>query len=265
MIVNWHFCNEGQGLVIRIYPVLFALVFAFPVFAGLPETIESVRPSIVSVGIARLAKRVGDNKPTVEYRGTGFVVGNGRQIITNAHVLPQNLKEDSAAQLVVFVGRGERAKAVPAKLERSDEAHDLALLSIVSKPLAALKLSSRKVREGQEVAFTGFPIGMVLGMYPSTNKGIISAITPIVQPAISSRTLTAAQIKRMRTPYNVYQLDAIAYPGNSGSPVYDPETGEVLAVVNSVFVKDSKEGALKQPSGITYAIPVKYVKELLAQ
>ena len=61
----------------------------------------------------------------------------------------------------------------------------------------------------------------------------------------------------------MFQLDATAYPGNSGSPVYDPDTGEVIGVVNMVFVKSTKEAALTQPSGITYAIPSRYLVELL--
>ena len=91
----------------------------------------------------------------------------------------------------------------------------------------------------------------------------MSVVTPIVMPALSSKHLTAAQIKRARERFNVYQLDATGYPGNSGSPVYDVETGEVVAVINSVFVKESKEAMLSNPSDISYAIPVKYVRELL--
>ncbi len=55
--------------------------------------------------------------------------------------------------------------------------------------------------------------------------------------------------------YAVFQLDGTAYPGSSGSPLYDPETGLVYGVINMVFVKGTKEAALSNPSGITYAIP----------
>lgn len=231
--------------------------------AGLPTTIEKVRPSIVSVGLVKPIKRTKSNGPSVEYRGTGFVVGDGHQVITNFHVLPEDPTGDKQQHLAVFVGRGKSANARKAKVVRIDKEHDLALLSISGLPIPAMELGSSGVSEGQEVAFTGFPIGMALGMYPSTNKGIISAITPIVIPALSSKSLTAAQIRRMKTPFNVYQLDAIAYPGNSGSPVYEVGTGKVIGVVNSVFVKNTKEGAIKAPSGITYAIPVHFVKALL--
>jgi hypothetical protein len=38
----------------------------------------------------------------------------------------------------------------------------------------------------------------------------------------------------------------------------------VVGVINSVLVKGTKESALEKPSGITYAIPARFVKALLA-
>ena len=61
----------------------------------------------------------------------------------------------------------------------------------------------------------------------------------------------------------LYQLDATAFPGNSGSPVYEPATGRVIGIINKVIVKDTKESALSSPSGISYAVPVKYILKLL--
>ncbi|MDD3381539.1 MAG: serine protease, partial [Rugosibacter sp.] len=56
---------------------------------------------------------------------------------------------------------------------------------------------------------------------------------------------------------------ATAYPGNSGGPLFDPDTGEVIGILNMVFVKSTKESALEKPSGISYAIPARYLDELL--
>jgi S1-C subfamily serine protease len=61
----------------------------------------------------------------------------------------------------------------------------------------------------------------------------------------------------------VIQLDGTAYPGNSGSPLYDGETGVVVGILNAVFVKASRETALTSPSGITYAVPVEFLLDLL--
>jgi len=83
----------------------------------------------------------------------------------------------------------------------------------------------------------------------------LAAITPHgAALTLNSRSLDAKSINRMRTPYTVFQLDGTAYPGNSGSPMYDIETGAVYGIINMVFVKGTKENALAEPSGISYAI-----------
>lgn len=202
----------------------------------------------------------------VAYLATGFVVGNGRQIITNAHAIPDNLDVDHNQSLAVFSGRGATATAYLARLVQVDEVHDLALLEIQGESLPALQLGdSDAVREGQDIAFTGFPIGMILGMYPVTHRGIVAAITPMARPVENARMLNAVQLNRLRDAFDAFQLDAVAYPGNSGSPVYEVETGRVIGVVNSVFVKEGRETALEHPTGISYAIPAKYIRALIAQ
>jgi S1-C subfamily serine protease len=85
-------------------------------------------------------------------------------------------------------------------------------------------------------------------------------------PSLNSKKLDPRQIAQLqRSAFDIFQLDATAYPGNSGSPLYDPATGKVLGVINAVFVKGLKESAITNPSGITYAVPVKYVHALLEQ
>jgi S1-C subfamily serine protease len=71
-------------------------------------------------------------------------------------------------------------------------------------------------------------------------------------------------IGRIRdSAYKVFQLDGTAYPGNSGSPLYDPDDGTVYGIINSVFVQGTRESAISRPSGISYAIPSRYIIELL--
>ena len=248
-----------------LYALIAWLLSSGAALSGeLPDTIDLIRNSVVAVGTVKPARGLHHKGPPVIFKGTGFVVGNGRQIITNHHVIPETKELEDKESLAIFTGRGKQARVYKARLVQSDPDHDLALLEITGTPLPVMQLANgSSVREGAEVAVTGFPIGMILGLYPVTHKGIIAAITPIVIPAISSRSLTAAQIKRMRNAYEVYQLDIVAYPGNSGSPLYNIETGKVIGVVNSVFVKGTKESALEKPSGISYAIPVKYVHDLL--
>lgn len=231
-----------------------------PVFAHnpLPDTLLKVRPAVVAVGTYNPSGR-----PRQTFRGSGFVVDTGHLVVTNLHVLPKELNEQRKETLAVFSGRGKRVRYHEATTLATDPQHDLALLYI-STPLPALELAQNdSIREGGEIAFTGFPLGMLLGLYPVTHRGIVSTIAPLAQPQISAKVITPGMIRAMREASNVLQLDATAYPGNSGSAVYEPATGEVVGVINSVFVKGNKEAAITDPSGISYAIPVRHVRELI--
>lgn len=223
--------------------------------------IRRVKSSIVAIGTYESTRT-----PAFQFRGTGFVVGDGMLIVTNAHVLPGAL-DGSRLELLGVLTKGidDKARFREAKPAAIDPGSDLAVLRISGDPLPALRLGdSDKVKEGQAILFTGFPIGAALGPYPATHRGMVSAITPIAIPQARSADLNPNVIRRLSTgSFPVFQLDATAYPGNSGSPIYDPESAEVLGIVNMVFVKGTKETALTQPSGITYAIPANHLRDLL--
>lgn len=227
---------------------------------ALPDTVARVKRSVVGVGTYLQTR-----SPAITFAGTGFVVGDGLSVITNAHVVPEMLDGARKETLGVVVGDGAAVAFRAATLVGLDREHDLAHLRLQGAPLPALNLAERdEAREGQALAFTGFPLGMVLGLYPATHRALLAAITPVVRPSLSARGLDARAIAQLqRAPFTVYQLDGTAYPGNSGSPIYDPDTGTVLAVVNMVFVKGLKETAITNPSGITYAVPVSHVRALL--
>jgi len=198
--------------------------------------------------------------------GTGFVVkvGSDTFVVTNSHVIPKDLDSDGREQLAIFSGSGNSSRQHFARVLKNDPIHDLAVLSYQGTRLPSMTLAQDdRVRAGERVAFTGFPIGAVLGLYPSTHEGIVAAITPVARPVDRGRELSAVQMSRLRRSFDVYQLDAIAYPGNSGSAVYRTDTGEVVGVMNSVFVKESRETLLSAPSGIAYAIPVEHLRDIL--
>lgn len=223
------------------------------------QTIKKVKPSVVGVGVYTPTGR-----PKNTLHGTGFVVGNGQFVVTNHHVVPKELKRKLLQELAVFIVAGKETIVRKATLVDWSEKYDLALLKMEGTALAPMKLANEDfVDEGTEVAFTGFPIGAALGLYPATHRGIIAAITPTITPVDAAKQINIAMLKRLRDPYLVYQLDATAYPGNSGSALYEAKTGTVIGVINKVFVQQTKEGVISNPSGITYAIPIKHVLDLL--
>ncbi|MBK7673842.1 MAG: trypsin-like peptidase domain-containing protein [Candidatus Accumulibacter sp.] len=248
----------------RRFLLASSLLAASPALAELPETIERVRPSVVAIGTYQQTR-----SPQFVMRGTGFVVGDGRQVATSAHVIQQALDEAAGERLAIATTRSTSSgvQQRPARVLTVDRAHDLALLRVEGQALPPLTLhESEPVREGQSVAFTGFPIGGALGLSPVTHRGIISAITPIVLPGANARQLNARVVQQIRSgSFDIYQLDATAYPGNSGGPLYETSRGEVIGIINMVFVKESKESVLSKPSGISFAIPVRFLRELMAQ
>lgn len=231
--------------------------------AGLADTLPRVKASIVLVGTYRAT----DN-PRFQLRGTGFVVGDGHQVLTNAHVMPEQTGLSDAAALSVQVrgadGQWMRRNAVRL---HTDEAHDLVLLGFDGDAIPALRLgNSDAVREGDDLAFTGFPIGGVLGFSPVTHRATVSSITAAALPSPTARQLQERAVRGLREgTFDIFQLDATAYPGNSGGPLFDPQTGEVLGVLNMVLIKGTRESALSQPSGIAYAIPSKHARLLLSR
>ena len=228
---------------------------------NLPAAIDRIRASVVAVGTTEPTRN-----PSYQFRGTGFVVGDGTLIATNNHVVPQ--ATDAANREVVAIAipqGGGDAIVREATIVARDTEHDLAILRLIGPTLQPVRLGdSTQVREGQSFAFTGFPLGGAIGLYPTTHHAWVSAITPVALPQATSRTLDAALIKRLRSErFGIFQLDATAYPGNSGSPMFSVETGDVIAIVNMVFVKGGKETALTAPSGISYAIPSVHLARLL--
>ena len=227
--------------------------------------ISRIKPSIVAIGTFQ-ATRV----PQFRFAGTGFAVGDGTLAATNAHVIPTALDGGADPELLVAVlPAGEASGLAMRRLSRVlvDAEHDLALLRMDGAALRPMKVrDSSSIAEGDELLFTGFPIGSVIGLFPATHRALVAAIAPVALPSASGRQLDPKVVRRLRdSAFPIFQLDATAFPGNSGSPLYDPANGEVVGVVNMVFVKGTREAALSHPSGISYAMPSRYLLELLGK
>jgi len=240
-----------------------SLATALSALAQPPDTIARVKTSVVAVGTIQKLRT-----PQFQFLGTGFAVGDGTLIATNAHVIARQLAagEDPEVMAIAIPSDSpQKAQVRVVQRAGADIERDLALLRMPGPPLPALVLrDSDAVREGEQYLFTGFPIGSVLGLFAATHRVMIAAVTPIAIPAGDARKLDSAMVRRLQAgAFPVFQLDATSYPGNSGSPLYDPANGEVVGVLNMAFVKGTKENALTNPSGISYAIPSRYLRALI--
>ncbi|AOS78869.1 MULTISPECIES: S1C family serine protease [Hydrogenophaga] len=229
--------------------------------AALADTVSRMKPSVVLVGTWR-----DTDSPRFQLRGTGFLAGRASQVVTCAHVLPAPEEGAPPAQLVVQVWQRDGTWSMRQARVLGTERHgDIALLGIDGPPgpLAPLGDSSA-VREGDDLAFMGFPIGNVLGYAHVVHRAMVSSIATSVPPSPDADRLRGPAIRGARDgTFDIFQLDAVAYPGNSGGPLFKPETGEVVGMMNMVLIKGTRESALSQPSGIAYAIPSARVRELM--
>lgn len=262
------FPDSRPGLLSRRHLLLGAAALAAmgsgrPASAGsLPELITRAKRSVVVVGSYGLM----DN-PRFGFRAAGFAVGDGLQVLTSAHVVPSDTPERIDRSIAVQVWQGDdQWQLRSARLLGRDLRNDLALLQIDGPALPALSLAEQDAPEGTSIALMGFPIGSALGYTLTTHRGIVSAWTSIASPAQSPSGLSARAVRQLRDgAFKVMQLDAIAYPGNSGGPVFDIDSGTVVGVLQGGIVKSTKEAALSAPTGITYAVPASAAAALLAE
>ncbi|MBJ7311256.1 serine protease [Rugamonas sp. CCM 8940] len=231
---------------------------------GLEQTIVRVKPAVVGVG-SMLAGR----SPPIRLMGTGFAVDDGLSVVSNAQFALGPAPLAPGETLGVLLGDGAQIEFRPATVRAVDKVHDLLHLRIAGPALPVLQLelaAERAPQEGSALAFTGFPLGLAFGLRRVTHRATLSAVTPVVLPALGTRQLNPRAIAQLsQTPFSVYQLDGTAFAGNSGGPVYEPDSGRVVGIINQVFVKGLKETALSTPTGITYAVPARHIEDLLRQ
>ena len=80
------------------------LLFTVPTLAdNAIITIERVKGSVVAVGTFERTR-----VPAFQFRATGFAIGDGSLIATNAHALPATLDSERRESLVVLIPASER-------------------------------------------------------------------------------------------------------------------------------------------------------------
>lgn len=165
-------------------------------------------------------------------RGTGFFVA-ADLIVTNRHVIEQELIEDVEVQLPANQSVG--GSRVSPSLYYRDPKLDLAFLSIKAQGQALSLDSDSEFQRGKEVVIIGNPgVGPDLQLRNAISRGLMS---------------TEAEFEGKK----IWQLDIAVNAGNSGGPVVD-DRGRVLGVV-------TMRGA--NTDGLGFAIPASDVARSL--
>jgi S1-C subfamily serine protease len=176
--------------------------------------------------------------------GSGFVLDEDGEIVTNAHVVTDESTGEREAAQNVYVEFPDR-NVVPAEIVGFDPFVDVALLKIAPAglPLHPLELGDdADLRVGQPVAAIGSPFGE----QQSLSTGVVSATDRSV------KSLTQFEIS------GAIQTDASINPGNSGGPLLD--AGARVVGINQQI--ETNSGA---NDGVGFAVPASAIKRSVDQ
>jgi S1-C subfamily serine protease len=190
----------------------FPSVFAkFPPAAAPPVTLPSSGTAqfVARDAIGSTVKVLGQACGLTQ-EGTAFVVAP-HLVLTNAHVVAG----EKPGQTEVMANGGTYA-ATPVYF---DPSYDLALLRTDAPLGPPLHLAVAQAGRGTTGAVVGYPENGPLSVVPAGIAGSLSAVgRDIYDEGLVER--------------QVYQIDAVVLPGNSGGPLLD-DSGHVVGVVFS--------------------------------
>ena len=224
---------------------------------NLKDNIKEVRRGIVAIGF-----NPTPNEITI--LGSGFI--SGGKVITCAHLMNNlNAEQISGLKANVMVEQMangfEKYQWMPIKEFKKNIANDLAVFEFEQVPADLKNLTigdSEKIEIGEDIYFIGFPYAAALindgfGITLVANKGMISNIKQ-----------DGADPDHKR---NWFIADAISNPGNSGCPIINAETNEVIGVMSISFRTASqtvKDLDIREPMHIAGAKPINLIKDLLS-
>ena len=217
--------------------------------------------------------------------GTGFLINTRGDFITAGHVIDSlKVYKESPKITGVFLAARIRNRAGGGSerqftITDRDYDHDLVLCHVVgikpvtpeksqvpkcmapdsAEPFASLAITGAGPKTGQFVLVSGFP----LGSWSSTVQFGMVAATESRYPSGVQRTTVR------KDGSNLLQISVNANHGNSGGPVIDLESGQVIGVMDAFVPAPLQLGqqiytsSTFSASGIMFAVPAKWVEALL--
>ena len=245
------------------------------------EVVEQYGPSVVSVNVEVRGQRIDpfaqlEEQIPEEFRrffqfpqapqdqpqefrqqgsGSGFVVSEEGDIITNYHVVRQALEPGTATPAEgssVSVTFSDDDRELAATVVGVNTLYDLALLrlenpddmpeNVIPVPIG----DSDELRVGQKVIAIGNPFGFA----STVTTGIVSGL---------GRSLPG--VGTVNIP--LIQTDAAINPGNSGGPLFNSR-GELIGI-NTAIIPGLSVGGQRGNIGIGFAVPSNLLQQNLAE
>lgn len=193
------------------------------------DVVEKIAPSVVHIELYR--KMTYSKREVAVASGSGFVVSEDGQIVTNAHVVAN--KHRVKVEL-------KSGASYDAKIKDVDEKSDIALIKIEAPTKLPVLLLGRSsdLRPGEFVVAIGSPFSLqntvTTGIVSTTQRG-------------------GRELGLRNSDMDYIQTDAIINYGNSGGPLVNLD-GEVIGI-----------NTLKVTAGISFAIPSDKIRQFLAE
>lgn len=201
-------CNYGNGTLESWHYSLNSAM----------ETIKPKAKKEVAKKPSNSSQKKTDSSSTsnsIGSSGSAFFVTNKGHIITNYHVV-QNCRSTPKIKY--------KDKDVNAKVIAKDGVLDLALLKADLRNTKYISFSNDQPKKLQRIIASGYPFGEYISDDLKFTSGIVSSL------------------KGPGDDSTLVQVDAALNPGNSGGPIVDEETGELVAVSVMGMKKSISEG-----------------------
>jgi S1-C subfamily serine protease len=205
--------------------------------------------------VADVARRVGPAVVSIAVKtdqefdiGSGVVIDSQGDVLTNNHVIAAAA---NGGDIVVTFSNESTARA---KIVGRDPTSDLAVIKVPNDELTVAQLGdSDKLAVGDPVIAIGSP----LGLQGTVTEGIVSALNRPVHAGSEDGSADAY--------LDAIQTDAAINPGNSGGALVNA-SGAVIGI-NSAgrFTASDGSGGQIPISGIGYAIPINYARDVALQ
>lgn len=181
---------------------------------------------------------------------------------------------------------------VDAEVIKSDTMHDVALLrlrinpfttpiesgytlngqKLPLAPLGSAEISTRKLREGESIAISGYPLDIDAPVF-DTNVGIVASTHSSREFSLPTYFNSSMDQFHVSVTFDLYEADLHVNPGNSGGPVYDVLTGKVVGLCSAYRpapIKESVNGQVQDStyrsnSGLAVIVPIAYATILMSQ
>ena len=211
-------------------------------FPNIADTVEKVRPSVVSIVAEFVTRDFLGNRVSNFSSGTGLIFDPSGLVITNSHVI------GGASAVTVTTDDGTQLEA---EIVGADRLSDLGVLRLPEGTYASLPLGkgSDTLRVGDWVIAIGNALALPGDL--TVTVGVVSA---------KGRTLSVSQDV---TLYDLIQTDAVINPGNSGGPLLNLN-GELVGI-NTAVLRRGNSGGRTPIEGIGFAINTETIVLVSAQ